>query len=83
MIINSILTNDQVAIFKATDVNTSADRSDKFIVVSLDEVEPDQRYKKQVIAHFLNEMAITNRHTDWREIDRMVEKLNSSEFHII
>lgn len=83
MIIKSILSNEQVAIFKATDITTSADRGDEFVVVELDAADPYQFYKNQVIVQFLNELAGSNRHTDWREIDRMVERINSSEFHII
>ena len=74
-------THNQIT-FKLTDINTSADKDDELLVINFDK-DPVKNYRKKLIADTLSMYATNNRHTDWREIDRLIENLMNIKIHWI
>lgn len=69
--------------FELTDINTSAERDNELLVINLDDKDPVGNYRKKLIADTLSMYATNNKHTDWREIDRLIEKLMTIKIHWI
>jgi hypothetical protein len=74
-------THNQIT-FELTDINTSADKDNELLVINFDK-DPVKNYRKKLIADTLSMYANNNRHTDWREIDRLIEKLMNIKIHWI
>lgn len=74
-------THNQIT-FELTDINTSADKDNELLVINFDK-DPVKNYRKKLIADTLSMYANNNRHTDWREIDRLIEKLMTVKIHWI
>lgn len=74
-------THNQIT-FELTDINTSADKDNELLVINFDK-DPVKNYRKKLIADTLSMYVTNNRHTDWREIDRLIEKLMTIKIHWI
>lgn len=75
-------TRNQI-VFELTDINTSANKDNELLVINLDDKDPVKNYRKKLIADTLSMYATNNRHTDWRELDRLIEKMMNIKIHWI
>lgn len=64
------------------DTNT-AHEGKQFIVVNMDEANPELRLKKALIAHFLGGLALRDQSTDWRIIDMEIAGIMDARIHSI
>lgn len=75
-------TRNQI-VFELTDINTSVNKDNELLVINLDDKDPVKNYRKKLIADTLNMYATNNKHTDWRELDRLIEKMMNIKIHWI
>lgn len=72
--------NERVA-FEVINDQTTASQRRQFIVVNLNEENPERLFKKELVVRYLMRVSDTDRSIDWRELDREIEGIMNARIH--
>lgn len=74
--------NERVA-FEVINDQTTAFRGRQFIVVNLNEKDPELLFKKELLVRYLVRVSDSDRAIDWRELDNEIAGIMNARIHSI